>query len=59
MTGPKLKGIERTGDIGKEMTAEQRKMYINGEWVDASGGRTFDVFNPANGETCYQVADAA
>jgi len=40
------------------MTAEQRKMYINGEWVDASGGRTFDVFNPANGETCYQVADA-
>lgn len=26
------------------------KGYINGEWVDAKSGKTFDVFNPSTGE---------
>jgi succinate-semialdehyde dehydrogenase/glutarate-semialdehyde dehydrogenase len=30
-------------------------MVINGEWVDASGGKTYEVKNPANGE----VVDSA
>ncbi len=25
------------------------KMFVNGEWVDAQGGESFDVFNPATG----------
>ncbi len=31
-------------------------MYINGEWVTAAGAKTFDVLNPANGETVGKVA---
>lgn len=27
------------------------KGYINGEWVGAKSGKTFDVLNPSNGET--------
>ncbi|MEE8496821.1 MAG: aldehyde dehydrogenase family protein [Xanthomonadales bacterium] len=40
------------------MSAEKRLMYINGEWVDAQEGRSFDVYNPATGEVCFEVADA-
>lgn len=32
-------------------------MYINGEWVGADAGKTFEVFNPANGKTLDNVAD--
>ena len=32
-------------------------MYINGEWLSAKNGTTFEVFNPANGETIGQVPD--
>lgn len=31
--------------------------YINGEWVDASDGTTFDVTNPARGDVIAKVAD--
>lgn len=31
--------------------------YINGQWVDASEGKTFEVVNPSNGETLEKVAD--
>ncbi|GGO83501.1 NAD-dependent succinate-semialdehyde dehydrogenase [Marinobacterium nitratireducens] len=30
--------------------------YINGQWVDADNGATFDVFNPATGEKIAEVA---
>ena len=30
--------------------------YINGAWVPASSGETFDVTNPATGEVVAQVA---
>jgi len=32
-------------------------MFIDGKWCDADSGKTFDVFNPANGETIAQVPD--
>ena len=32
-------------------------MYINAEWVPAKSGKSFDVFNPANGEMIGQVPD--
>lgn len=46
------------------------KQYINGEWVSASNGNTWDVINPAteetiatvpfgNGDDCRQAIDAA
>ena len=32
------------------------KAYIDGQWVDADGGETFAVTNPANGEVIAEVA---
>ncbi|MGI9624356.1 MAG: aldehyde dehydrogenase family protein, partial [Acidimicrobiales bacterium] len=34
-------------------------MFINGEWVDALSGNTFEVFNPATGERLDSVPDGA
>ena len=33
------------------------KAYLAGEWVDAPGGKTFDVTNPARGDVIARVAD--
>lgn len=35
------------------------KLFINGEWRDAEGGRTFDTINPATGDALTQVAEAS
>jgi succinate-semialdehyde dehydrogenase/glutarate-semialdehyde dehydrogenase len=32
-------------------------LYLNGEWQDAPGGKTFSVRNPATGEELAKVAD--
>jgi succinate-semialdehyde dehydrogenase/glutarate-semialdehyde dehydrogenase len=34
------------------------QLFIGGKWVDAEGGRTFDVLDPATGEPIRAVADA-
>jgi len=33
------------------------QVYINGEWREAAGGKTFAVHNPATGELLAEVAD--
>ena len=33
-------------------------LFINGEWVDAEGGKTFVTTNPATGEKLAECADA-
>jgi aldehyde dehydrogenase (NAD+) len=33
----------------------QRKMFINGAWVDSQSGRTFETRNPANGQVIGHV----
>ncbi len=33
------------------------QLYIGGRWIDAAGGRTFAVHNPATGEILAEVAD--
>ena len=47
------------------MTSEQsvldsvpKQLYIGGAWVDASGGATFEVEDPATGQALCSVADA-
>jgi betaine-aldehyde dehydrogenase len=35
------------------------QMYIDGQWVDAASGRTFEAMNPATGEALARVPDAA
>lgn len=34
------------------------QLYINGKWQDASDGKTFDVYCPANGERLSSCAEA-
>ena len=35
------------------------QLFIDGEWRDAEGGKTFSVENPATGESLGEVADAS
>jgi len=37
------------------LTAERRRMFINGEWSDASEGETTSIINPATEETIAEV----
>src|SRR5277367_2123637 len=41
----------------KDFTTTTRKLFIDGEWVDAASGRTFDTPNPSTGETLARVAE--
>jgi phenylacetaldehyde dehydrogenase len=34
-----------------------RQLFINGQWVDAASGKTFETPNPATGETLARVAE--
>jgi phenylacetaldehyde dehydrogenase len=36
---------------------KDRKMLINGKWVDAASGKTFPSYNPATGEVLARVAE--
>jgi succinate-semialdehyde dehydrogenase/glutarate-semialdehyde dehydrogenase len=37
----------------------EKRLYIGGEWRDASGGATLEVEDPATGETLCEVADGS
>lgn len=41
------------------MTYPNTKLYIGGEWCEASDGRSLDVVNPVTGEVIGQVAHAS
>lgn len=41
------------------MAYPNTKLFIGGEWREASGGKTLDVINPINGEVIGQVAHAS
>ena len=34
------------------------KIYVDGAWIDATGGKTFEVRNPATGDVVGNAADA-
>src|SRR4051794_40850204 len=36
---------------------KDRKMLINGKWVEAASGKTFPSYNPATGEVLARVAE--
>ncbi len=38
--------------------AETRRMFIEGQWVEAASGKTFEVYNPATGEIIAHVPSA-
>ena len=41
----------------QQFVGETRKMLIDGKWVDAASGKTFEVYNPATGEVMAHVAE--
>jgi succinate-semialdehyde dehydrogenase/glutarate-semialdehyde dehydrogenase len=41
----------------KNTSLLKSKSYINGQWLDADSGKTFDVKDPASGEVIASVAD--
>ncbi|GAB2583663.1 NAD-dependent succinate-semialdehyde dehydrogenase [Kribbella endophytica] len=42
----------------KVVAAVEKRLYVGGQWVDATGGQTFDVLDPSTGEKLCAVADA-
>lgn len=38
---------------------EIKKLYIDGEWVEGSEGKTFKSINPANGEELAEICEAS
>ncbi len=38
--------------------AGKRKLFINGQWVEAASGKTFPTYNPATGEVLANIAEA-
>ncbi|MDQ3232730.1 MAG: aldehyde dehydrogenase family protein [Pseudobdellovibrionaceae bacterium] len=40
----------------RSFLSQPHQLLINGQWQPAAGGKTFDVENPANGDTITQVA---
>jgi phenylacetaldehyde dehydrogenase len=44
-------------DKVSNFVSKNRKMLINGKWVDAASGKTFPTYNPATGEILARVAE--
>src|SRR5688572_1821455 len=41
----------------KSVKVRQTKMLIDGKWVDAAGGKTFETINPATGDVIAKVPE--
>ena len=50
---PKLQATTRS-----YLKPQPKRMLIDGEWVEAASGKTFETANPASGETLATVAEA-
>jgi acyl-CoA reductase-like NAD-dependent aldehyde dehydrogenase len=40
------------------LSGKPKQLLINGKWVDAASGKTFETTNPATGEVLARVAEA-
>ena len=47
-----------TANISEVLSRVPTGLLINGQWVDAQDGATFDVENPATGEVIATLASA-
>jgi phenylacetaldehyde dehydrogenase len=50
-------GVDLSPEV-EQFLAEERKLLIDGEWVEAASGRTFETYNPATGGVLTRVAEA-
>jgi succinate-semialdehyde dehydrogenase/glutarate-semialdehyde dehydrogenase len=46
-------------DEAKVVGGVEKQLFIDGKWVDAADGRTYDVTDPATGRVLCAVADAS
>lgn len=54
-----VEGVFMTEQENRVVSAVQKRLFIDGKWVDATDGATFDVVDPATGEVLCAVADAS
>ncbi|KAF0234483.1 MAG: aldehyde dehydrogenase (NAD+), partial [bacterium] len=52
------KQLELHPSVVKFLSSSPKKMLINGEFVQAKSGKTFDTVNPATGEVIVKVCEA-
>src|SRR6202162_6240808 len=45
------------GEKATSYISKDRRMLINGKWVEAASGKTFPTYNPATGEVLARVAE--
>ena len=41
----------------EEFTASPRQLFIDGQWVDAASGKTFETPDPSTGDTLAHIAE--
>ena len=51
-----LAGVQMDEKVSSYLS-KNRKMLINGQWVEAVSGKTFPTYNPATGEVMARVAE--
>src|SRR3981189_1483854 len=56
MMATALSGVLLEDKVASFITKD-RKMLINGKWVEAASGKTFPTYNPATGEVLARVAE--
>lgn len=52
-----MNSISTTQDFQTANSLIRTKAYVNGQWVNAASGATFDVINPATGDVVATVTD--
>src|SRR5262245_563294 len=58
MSQPAMKMPALDPTVASFVHGQPKKLLINGQWVDALSGKTFDTVNPATGEVLARVAEA-
>lgn len=56
MSAPTATSTELLPEVAAFLDRSLQKAFVNGEWVEATGGHTFDVVDPGRGEKIATVA---
>ncbi|MEI8313638.1 MAG: aldehyde dehydrogenase family protein, partial [Verrucomicrobiota bacterium] len=49
--------VTKIGSAARRFLSKPKKLLINGKWVAAASGKTFNVFDPATGDAIASVAE--
>ncbi len=59
MSQPAMKMATLDPKVASFLEGAPKRLLINGQWVDAASGQTFETINPATGEVLAHVAEAS